>query len=162
MPDGFEKLRLQVVRRNQPKERGLWIEIARDQGRLEFIAVLKHNASGPPICDFHVIHFGIRPESGAVSAPGCRNRVRDGAHPAADKAPETALAVYTAHAVMHQDVCRSRRPWAAIRSDDRIRRERDLNLVRFKPFIEEIGGALRENLHEADHLLWLEPTHPAK
>ena len=45
MPDGFDKFRLQVLRRNQPQKRAFRVEVAGDQRCIEFVAVLKNHAA---------------------------------------------------------------------------------------------------------------------
>jgi hypothetical protein len=63
-----------------------------------------------------------------------------------------AFAGHAAHAVVHQDVGRAGGTRAAVRADHAIGRERDFDLGRFEPFVEQVGGALREDLHEAGNL----------
>ena len=50
-------------------------------------------------------------------------------------------------------MCRSRRPGTAIGPDDAVGGQRDLDFVRLEPFVEKLGRALGEDLHQADHFL---------
>ncbi len=62
------------------------------------------------------------------------------------------MAIDSPHAVVQQDVSRARRSRAAIGSDDPVGRQRDLDFFALKPIVQEIRGALRENLNQPDDL----------
>ena len=76
--------------------------------------------------------------------------LRDGAHAAAHEAPQAAVSGDAAHAVVQQDVGRARRARAAVGADHAVGGERDFDLLGFEPLVEELGGALREDLDQGD------------
>ena len=62
------------------------------------------------------------------------------------------MAVHAAHAVMQQNVSGAGRARAAVGSDDAVGGERHFDFFAFKPVVQEIRGALREDFHQADDL----------
>ena len=60
------------------------------------------------------------------------------------------MAVHAAHAVVQQDVGGSGRARTAVCADHAVGGERDFDLLRFKPFVQKLGGALREDLDQSD------------
>ena len=60
------------------------------------------------------------------------------------------MAVYAAHAVVQQDVGCAGRSRTAVGADDAIGGERDFHLLGFEPFVEKLGGALREDFNQPD------------
>ena len=89
------------------------------------------------------------------------DRVRDRAHAAAHEAPQSAMAVHAAHAVVQQNVRRAGRARAAVGADHAVGGERDLDLLRLEPFVQKLRRALREDLHQPDDLGFREPAQPA-
>ena len=66
------------------------------------------------------------------------------------------MAVHAAHAVMQQDVGGAGRARPAVGADHAVGGERDFELLGFEPFVQKIGGALREDLDQPDDFLGAE------
>ena len=82
--------------------------------------------------------------------------------PAAHEAPQSAMAVYAAHAVVHQDVGRARGTRPAVGPNHAIGGECHLDLFAFEPLVEQVGGALREDFHQAHHVALREAAQLAQ
>ncbi len=62
------------------------------------------------------------------------------------------MSVNAAHAVVQQNVRGSRRSRSAVGADHAVGCERHFELLGFEPFVQEFGGALREDFHQAHDL----------
>ncbi len=77
-----------------------------------------------------------------------RHRLRDRAHAAERVTPLPALAVDLAEDVMQQHVRRARRVRTREIADDRVEAERRLDRVGLEPAIEDVAGALGEQVEQ--------------
>jgi len=77
----------------------------------------------------------------------------DGTHPAARETPQAADPADAAHLVVEQHVGGAWRARPAVRADHAVRGERDLELGRLEPAIQEVGHALGQHAHQRDAVL---------
>ena len=81
------------------------------------------------------------------------------AHTSAHEAPQPTMAADASHHVMQQDVGGARRSRPAIRADNGVGGERHFDFAGFEPLVQELDGALGEDLDQADDFLRAEAAH---
>ena len=148
--DGLGEICGQLARVDQVQERDLRGQVAGDDRGFDFFAVSSTTPRARPFSTRMLLDRRVGSDLGAAAGGRFRDGVRDRAHAAAHESPQPALAADAAHDVMQQDVGGAGRARSAVRADDAVGGERDFDFVRFEPFVEEIGRALREDFHQTD------------
>ena len=151
MPSTNSGSRVALVQQLQKRELG--VEIAGDRLRRDLLAAFEHHAYARPFVT-RIFATGAWCGSRRRGARRIGDGVRDRAHAAAHESPQSAMSVHAAHAVVQQNVRRAGRARPAVGADHAVGGERHLDLLGLEPLVQEVGGALREDLHQADDLLW--------
>ncbi len=110
--------------------------------RANVFAIRKHHADcarpGGAFIHQHVAHARAGRDFRARRARRARNRLRNRAHSAADKSPQTAVPIDAAHHVMQQNICCSRRARPAVAPITPSVASVSLDLLGFKPRLRKI------------------------
>jgi hypothetical protein len=123
--------------------------IGHDRPRPDQRSVLQLDAHGTALAvDRHARDLRIRPDRRPGGLGRAGHGLRHTAHAALHPAPRAEVAVDLADPMVHQDVRRARGHRPAPRADDRLRGKRSLDPVVVEPFVEEVGGAHREQPDE--------------
>ena len=134
-------------------------EIADHLVRIDLVPILQHDAPRAAVDNFDVLDTRVGPDLNTPAARRCRDRFGDRAHASAHEAPQSAMPSHASHHVMQQDVSGAGRAWTAVRSNDAVGGQRHFDLARFKPFVQKLHRALREDLDQPDDLLGAEAAH---
>ncbi len=153
----LDKSRVQFLLLDQAEEGHLRIEVGDDGARLDLLAARQNDAGGPPVPDQNLLDGCAGADHRAAAAGGGGDRFGNRAHAAADESPEAALAGDAAHRVVEQDVGRPGGTRPAVGTDDAVGGERHLQLLGLEPFVEHVGGALGEDLHESGEIAPSDP-----
>ena len=157
--DGFAKFGIELAFFDQPQKRDMRIEVGGHDGRIDFFAVFEDHAAHASATRHNALNRRVDADLGAVAACRLGDGFGDGSHAAAHESPKTALAANAAHAVMQKDVRGAGRTRTAICADDAVGGQRNLDFGRFEPFVEEIGGALREDFDQANNFAAAQLEH---
>ncbi len=143
---GNERLR-KCAPVEQPQERHVGVGVARHDRGVVLVAAGERHADGPAVAHQDALHLGLAANVGAEVAGGCRQRLRQPAHAAAHVGPDTSRAAALAHHVVEQHVRGPRHRGGCHRPDDRVGRQRRLQLLRLEPAVEDRPRGAGEDLH---------------
>ncbi len=122
-------------------------------------AVLEHDTNRATVLHQHLRNFGVHSNLRALRLGGTGDRVADPTHPAAHVAPHAAHAVALTHDMVKEHVRGAGHRRRGHRADYGIGRERDLEILRLEPAIENRTRGASENLDRGralgSHLLEL-------
>ena len=151
-PDAYfitgTEVRIDVLSRYQLLEQKLWIDVGDDALRADAVAALDLNTARTAALDDHLLHTDAYPDIDAARCTFPRHRLGDRTHAAERVPPLPALAVHYAEHVMEQHVGRSGLIGTREIADDRIEAEGGFERIGFEPPVEQIAGALREQIEQ--------------
>src|SRR5262245_54443705 len=105
-------------------------------GGVQLGSVFQHDSRGRTVARENAGHGRVGPNLGSLLARcGC-DRVAYAPHPAPHVTPDSPGTVAFAHDMMKQDVSGAGHRWRSERPDDGIRGQRDLELFRLEPPIQ--------------------------
>ena len=146
--DRLDELAGQLLRVEHPEEGAARIHARGDLVGEHLLAALEHHPGGLPTARQDALDAGVRADLGAEAPGGARERLGDGAHPAALETPRPGGAVDLAHVVVEQHVGGPRRGDAQEGADDAARRHGGLQGVGLEPAVEVVAGARRHEPRE--------------
>ena len=120
--DAVDEIRRQIFGGCQLKKSPLRIQVAGDHLRGDLFAGRQRDAAGTAVLHQDFSNGGVGADLGSARARGIRDGVRDRAHATAREAPQAAMAVDSAHAVVQQNVSGAGRARAAVGSDNAVGR----------------------------------------
>ena len=135
--------------------RVLSIDVGGDRPGFHELPVLKRDTGREPVVYVDRADVGPGSDRRAEMDGGPRHRLGDTTHPALRESPDLAHALQGADVVVRENVCRSRGARADHLADHGVGRERDLDLVRLEPLVQEVLGGEQEEV--PDELLGLRP-----
>ncbi len=136
VPDGLHEGLGQSARFHELEERDVRVHPRRHPGRVDLGAILQGHTPHRPVLHQDPDHLGIGLDLRTLLPRGAGDRIADASHATAHVAPHAADPVALAHHVMEQDVGRPRHRGRRHRADDRVGRERHLELLRLEPAVE--------------------------
>ena len=131
----------------QAQERHVGVGVAGHDGSAILVAARERDADGSAILDEDPRHLRVAADVDAEVACGRRERLGDTAHAAAHVPPHPPCASGLAHDVVEEHVGGSGHRRARHRADDRVGRERPLQLLGLEPAVEDRACGAGEDLH---------------
>ena len=116
-------------------------------GALYSSPLLQRHAGGSAVAHEDACHFGVAADVRAEVAGGRRQRLCEPAHAAAHIRPDASRAAGLTHDVVEEHVGGARHRGTCHRADDRVGRQRPLQLLRLEPAIEDRPRGTGEDLH---------------
>ena len=150
---------LEKIGRKQVNEGNLRPGIREDELRLDLFPRGQPGPSRLAIFNQDRLNSAAGTDLDAKVPGGRGDGLAESPHASSNISPDPAGAIGLAHDMMEEYVGRARRPGACHRADDRICRERYLELLALEPLIQQAGGAAGEHPEKGIELL-AEPTGP--
>ena len=158
--DALPELRIQAVLRHQVAVEQLRVQVRDHAARVDLRAVGKEHAAGAALAHQHLRYRGIGDQFHAAPTGLGGHRLGDRSHAADRMAPGAAPAIHFAEAVVQQHVAAAGRVRARIVADHRIEAEHRLDRIGLEPAVEQVAGALGDQVQQVAPLGHRQPAHP--